>query len=59
MSDHADWAGLNEAVRATGCERVFVTHGYTAPFCRWLNEQGFEAGIVGTEFGNNGTVEEG
>jgi putative mRNA 3-end processing factor len=32
--------GLNAAIRATGAERVFVTHGYTAPFRRWLEEQG-------------------
>lgn len=50
LSDHADWPGLNEAIRATGAERVFVTHGYTAPFRRWLEEQGYEAGIVETRF---------
>lgn len=51
ISDHADWPGLNAAIRATGAERVFVTHGYTTPFRRWLEEQGYEAGIVQTEFG--------
>jgi putative mRNA 3-end processing factor len=51
VSDHADWDGLNAAIRATGCERVFVTHGYTAPFRRWLAEQGYDAGIVATEYG--------
>jgi putative mRNA 3-end processing factor len=50
MSDHADWSGLNEAINATGAERVFVTHGYTTPFARWLNDQGYDAGIVETEF---------
>ncbi len=50
MSDHADWSGLNEAINACEAERVFVTHGYTAPFARWLSEQGYEAGIVETEF---------
>lgn len=48
LSDHADWPGLNAAIRATGACRVFVTHGYTAPFRRWLAEQGYEAGIVET-----------
>ena len=28
-----------------------VTHGYTTQFSRWLAEQGYEAGIVETEFG--------
>ncbi|AZL58054.1 ligase-associated DNA damage response exonuclease [Tabrizicola piscis] len=50
LSDHADWAGLNEAIRATGAERVFVTHGYTAPFRHWLETQGYDAGIVETQF---------
>ncbi len=48
LSDHADWPGLNAAIRATGATRVFVTHGYTAPFRRWLAEQGLDAGIVET-----------
>ncbi|WJY21351.1 ligase-associated DNA damage response exonuclease [Fontisubflavum oceani] len=51
ISDHADWNGLNAAVEATGAERVFVTHGYTAQFSRWLTEQGYDAGIVETDYG--------
>ena len=51
VSDHADWAGLNAAIAATGATRVFVTHGYTAQFSRWLAQQGYDAGIVETEFG--------
>lgn len=47
LSDHADWPGLNQAVRATGAGRVFATHGYVRPFRRWLESQGYEAGIVG------------
>ncbi len=47
MSDHADWDGLNAAIRATGAERVFVTHGYTGPFRRWLCEQGHDAHVLG------------
>lgn len=50
LSDHADWAGLNSAIRATGAEKVFVTHGYTQPFRRWLAEEGFDAGIVETRY---------
>lgn len=50
LSDHADWAGLNMAIRATGAERVFVTHGYTAQFRQWLAEQGYDAHIVSTEY---------
>jgi putative mRNA 3-end processing factor len=50
MSDHADWGGLNAAVDATGAERVFVTHGYTAIFARWLRERGLDAAPVETEW---------
>ena len=50
MSDHADWAGLNQAIAATGAERVLVTHGYTSVFRRWLEDQGYDAQIVETEF---------
>ncbi len=46
LSDHADWPGLNAAVRATGAERVLATHGYTAPFRDWLGQQGLQSGIV-------------
>ena len=50
LSDHADWHGLNTAIRATGATRIFVTHGYTVPFRRWLADQGYDAGIVETQF---------
>jgi len=48
LSDHADWPGLNAAIRATGAERVLVTHGYTSIFRRWLAEQGYDAHVVET-----------
>ena len=50
LSDHADWEGLNEAIRATGAEHVYVTHGYTGIFRRWLEEQGYDAREVKTEY---------
>ncbi len=46
LSDHADWPGLNAAIRATGATRVLATHGNTATFARWLTEQGFDAGVL-------------
>jgi putative mRNA 3-end processing factor len=48
LSDHADWNGLNEAVAATGAENIYVTHGYTAVYSRWLREQGLNAQEVQT-----------
>ena len=50
LSDHADWDGLNSAIAATGAENIYVTHGYTEIFARWLSEQGYNARIVPTEF---------
>ncbi len=51
ISDHADWAGLNAAIAATGAERVYVTHGYTDVFARWLCDRGLDARVLATEFG--------
>lgn len=50
LSDHADWPGLLEAIRGTGAENLFVTHGYTDVFSRYLNEQGWNAHVVSTEY---------
>ncbi len=43
LSDHADWPGLNAAIRATGATRVVTVHGYTGVFARWLRDQGYDA----------------
>jgi putative mRNA 3-end processing factor len=51
LSDHADWNGLLQSVKATGAEKVFVTHGFQAAFSRYLNENGIEAAEVKTEYG--------
>ena len=50
VSDHADWDGLNEAIKATGATKVFATHGYTSAFQRWLKEQGYDAHVVSTDY---------
>lgn len=50
LSDHADWNGLNEAIKLTGAQQVFVTHGYTDMFSRWLNENGIKAEVLKTLF---------
>jgi putative mRNA 3-end processing factor len=57
LSDHADWEGLNTAVRESGAEKVFVTHGYTDIFAKWLSEKGYEAGVVKTEFAGDEEAE--
>ena len=43
-------SGLNSAIAETGAEKVFVTHGYTDIFARWLKDQGYDAEVVPTEF---------
>lgn len=54
LSDHADWPGLNAAIRATEAERVLVTHGYTGIFSRWLTEQGYDTAEATTEWQGEG-----
>ncbi|WP_432709713.1 ligase-associated DNA damage response exonuclease [Pedobacter sp.] len=53
LSDHADWPGLLSAIKATEAEQVFVTHGFTATFSRYLNEIGIPAAEVKTQYGND------
>lgn len=50
LSDHADWNELNTAVKESGAEKVYVTHGYADVFSRWLNENGIESGVVKTRY---------
>ncbi|MBU6438491.1 MAG: ligase-associated DNA damage response exonuclease, partial [Betaproteobacteria bacterium] len=52
LSDHADWPGLQQAIRATGAERVIVTHGQVQVMVRWLQEQGLQAEAFATEYGD-------
>jgi len=51
LSDHADWPGLLSAIRGTGAQRIYVTHGYVPVMVRWLGEQGFDARPMESEFG--------
>ena len=51
ISDHADWNGLTNAVKATQAEKVLVTHGFSEIFSRYLNETGIEAGVLETIYG--------
>jgi len=50
VSDHADWPGLLEAIKATEATRVFVTHGYTGPLVNWLREHGYDAETLQTAY---------
>ena len=50
LSDHSDWPGLVSAIRQTGAETIWVSHGYTAEMVRWLRENGLNAMGVATRF---------
>lgn len=50
LSDHADWSGLLSAIKATGCENVITTHGYTDLFADYLREQGWNARTEKTHY---------
>jgi putative mRNA 3-end processing factor len=50
LSDHIDWPSLVASIEATGAERIWVTHGYTAQVVRWLRGQGYDAHAVETRF---------
>jgi putative mRNA 3-end processing factor len=51
ISDHADWPDLLTAIKATEAQTIYVTHGQTAVFSKYLNEQGWTASEVQTSFG--------
>ncbi len=50
ISDHADWDGLNAAISATGAENIYVTHGYTDVFSKWLSSKGYHSEVVPSRF---------
>ena len=50
LSDHADWKGLISAIKETGAENIYVTHGYADIFSKYLNENGWNASVVNTQF---------
>jgi putative mRNA 3-end processing factor len=59
ISDHADFEGLNWAIKQTGADSVYVTHGYADIFSQWLREKGLDAREVKTKYeGEVGELEE-
>ncbi len=55
MSDHCDWDGLLNSIKATECEKVICTHGYTDIFSRYLREIGYDARTESTQYENEET----
>jgi len=50
LSDHCDWYGLLDSIKATGAERVISTHGYSDIFSRYLRELGYDARTAKTQY---------
>ena len=59
LSDHCDWTGLLESIKATGAERVICTHGYSDIFSRYLRELGYDSRTANTQYeGETNDIEE-
>lgn len=43
ISDHCDWGELNQTIRETGAETVWVTHGREDALVYWCRQQGLVA----------------
>ena len=52
LSDHCDWPDLNKAIKQTGAENIYPTHGNTVSFSKWLTTQGYNARPIETEYGD-------
>ena len=50
LSDHCDWKGLLESIKATEATKVICTHGYTDIFSRYLREHGYDARTEKTQY---------
>lgn len=59
LSDHADWPGLLTAVKESGASRVLATHGFASVLARHLRDQGLDAGVIATRYGDDDTADAG
>ncbi len=50
LSDHADWNELNTSVELSQAHTVYVTHGYTDIFSKWLRHKGLKSEILKTAY---------
>lgn len=50
LSDHCDWTGLLESIKATGAEKIICTHGYSDIFSKYLQELGYDARTANTQY---------
>lgn len=52
LSDHVDWPGLIDTIKATGARKILLTHGHSDALARYLNELGIAAGALETAYGD-------
>jgi putative mRNA 3-end processing factor len=57
LSDHCDWDGLVQTIAATGAERIMLTHGYATEMARWLQETGYDAAVIPTEYDDEAEID--
>jgi putative mRNA 3-end processing factor len=50
LSDHADWSELNQTIRETEAQTIFLTHGRTDVLQRYLTEKGKTVRLFQTEY---------
>ncbi len=53
ISDHCDFNGLLESIKATGAEKIICTHGYSTIFSKYLRELGYDARTEHTQYEND------
>jgi len=46
ISDHADWKDLLKAIKETEAQNIYVVHGYTTYFAKYLNSIGLNARAI-------------
>lgn len=54
VSDHVDWFGMLDAIRATDASEVWVTHGYVSQVVDYLCRHGYNAKELLTHFRGEG-----
>jgi putative mRNA 3-end processing factor len=54
VSDHVDWFGMLDAIRATDASEVWVTHGYVSQVVDYLRRHGYNAKELLTHFRGEG-----
>ncbi|WP_413533033.1 ligase-associated DNA damage response exonuclease [Empedobacter brevis] len=58
FSDHCDFKSLNQAIKNTEAENIYVTHGYEIQFTKWINEElNLNGQILNTLFNDNNEEE--